>query len=141
MEKGINNICHSGVVERVERSVVYVRIMQQSACSGCHAKSLCTASESAGKLIEVEGCVGDFMVNDEVNVCAHTSQGYMAVMLAFVVPLLLVAAVLATVYAVSGSEIAGGVAGIAALVPYYIAMYLMRGRLKKKFVFTLSKIK
>ena len=50
MSESIN---HNGIIEKIDGGTVYVRIIQQSACSGCHAKSMCTASESKEKIIEV----------------------------------------------------------------------------------------
>ena len=39
MSESIN---HNGIIEKIDGGTVYVRIIQQSACSGCHAKSMCT---------------------------------------------------------------------------------------------------
>lgn len=139
MKKGIQ---HTGIIEKIERSVVYVRIVQQSACSACYAKSRCPASESSHKIIEVAGCQDEnFFVNEKVYVCASTSQGMKAVVLAFVIPLICIVISLGLSSLANVNEIVAGAIGLAVLIPYYAIIRLMHNRLKKKFVFTLSKIK
>ena len=83
MSESIN---HNGIIEKIDGGTVYVRIIQQSACSGCHAKSMCTASESKEKIIEVPDNSGKFHINEEVLLCGQSSLGLQAVLLAFVFP-------------------------------------------------------
>ncbi|MDR1408291.1 MAG: SoxR reducing system RseC family protein [Tannerella sp.] len=128
------------MIERTEPSVVYVRIIQQPACSGCHAKSLCPVSEHGEKIIEIEDRSGNFSVNEKVNIHVRLSQGMTAVLIAFVIPLALTVTALATAQAISGNELIAAAAGLCILIPYGAAIRLMRGKLKKKFAFTLSKI-
>ena len=87
MSESIN---HNGIIEKIDGGTVYVRIIQQSACSGCHAKSMCTASESKEKIIEVPDNSGKFHINEEVQLCGQSSLGLQAVLLAFVFPLIIV---------------------------------------------------
>ena len=134
------NIHHAGVVERVESGIVYVRIVQQSACAACHAKALCNASESKEKIIEVEDHSGAYEVGEQVTVWGQTSLGMQAVLLAFVVPLFIILVALIVGTELRWSETATGLSGLLLLVPYYYIMYRMRGRLKKRFVFRLAKI-
>ncbi|MDR1602468.1 MAG: SoxR reducing system RseC family protein [Tannerella sp.] len=135
------DIQHIGVIEKIEHSIVHVRIVQQSACGGCHANSFCPASDSSEKTIEIEDRSGNFSLNEEVRIVMQQSQGMNAVLLVFIVPLALVVSVLAAVGAVSGgNEIVAGLAGLSALIPYCGIIWLIRNKLKKKFVFTLSKI-
>lgn len=134
------NIHHTGVVERIESGVVYVRIVQQSACAACHAKSMCNASESKEKIIEIEDQSGAYTVGEQVTVWGQTSLGLQAVVLAFVVPLFILLAALVVGTELQWSETATGLSGLLLLVPYYYIMYRMRGRLKKRFVFKLAKI-
>ena len=79
MSESIN---HNGIIEKIDGGTVYVRIIQQSACSGCHAKSMCTASESKEKIIEVPDNSGKFHINEEVQLCGQSSLGLQAVLLA-----------------------------------------------------------
>jgi len=137
MSKGIQ---HTGVVERIEHARIFVRIVRQSACSGCHAKSVCTSADSKTMIIEIDDHSGKFEINEEVLVCGQCSTGMVAVWLAFGLPLLLLVSSAVAGTSLSGNEIIGGLAGLSILLPYYAILYLMRDRLKKKFVLSLSKI-
>ena len=87
MSESIN---HTGFVEKIDGDTVFVRITQQSACSGCHAQSMCSASEKKDKIIEVPDRSGRFHVNEVVIICGQNSMGLQAVLLAFVIPLVIV---------------------------------------------------
>lgn len=135
-----NGILHNGIIERIEYPFVFVRIVQQSACSGCHAKSLCTASESKVKTIQVEDHSGNYRVNEEVNLCGELKTGLKAVWIAFIIPLLLMVLFLLIGNVFTTNEIIGGLIGLLILLPYYGFIYSIRNKLKQKFIFTLSKI-
>lgn len=134
-------IDHSGTIERIEGSTIFVRIEQESACAGCHAKGLCSAGERKEKIIEVTtDNPNAYQVNEKVMVCAELSLGLQAVLLAFVFPLIIVvAAILAGNY-LHWDESTSGTVGLLMLIPYYIILYYFRERIKKKFVFTLKKL-
>lgn len=134
------DVLHNGVVERIEPPYVFVRILQQSACSGCHAKSLCTVAESSVKTIEIEDRSGSYHVDEEVYICGTYATGLRAVVLAFIVPLFLIIISLFLGNRLTGNEITGGLIGLLILFPYYGVLYLIRNKLKKKFIFSLSKI-
>lgn len=134
------SISHTGVVEKIENDIVFVRITQQSACSGCHAQSMCTASEKKDKIIEIPDRSGNFQVSEAVMICGQSTTGLLAVLLAFVIPLILVVAAIATGSALQWNETTSGLSGLLLLLPYYYLLYLNRDRLKRKFVFTLKKL-
>ena len=134
------SIQHTGFIEKIEHPRIYVRIVQQSACSECHAKSFCISSDSQIKTIEIEDHSGNFTLNEQVVICGSYAMGMQAVWLAFVLPLLLIVSLVATGTILFENELIGGLAGLSVLFPYYIILYLMRNKLKQKFVFTLSKI-
>ncbi|MBQ8531051.1 MAG: SoxR reducing system RseC family protein [Parabacteroides sp.] len=134
------NIHHNGIIEKIDGTTVYVRIIQRSACSGCHARNMCGVSESKEKIIEVQDYSGKFHLNEEVQICGTTSLGMQAVLLAFVLPLILVFATIAIGTSMQWKETTSGLTGLFLLVPYYCLLYLSRDLLKKKFVFTLKKL-
>lgn len=137
MSESIN---HKGIVERIEGHTVYVRIVQQSACSGCHAQSICSASEQKEKIIEITDSRGDYHVNEQVVICGETSLGLQAVWLAFVLPLLIVLAAIVAGHLNDWNETTSGLAGLILLSAYYLGLYSMREKLKKHFRFTLKKL-
>ncbi|MDH6341639.1 positive regulator of sigma E activity [Parabacteroides sp. PFB2-12] len=134
-----NTIRHNGIIERREGDIFFVRILQQSACAGCHARGVCGASESKEKVIEVSDRTGQFQVDDEVTITGQTSLGLQAVLLAFGLPVVLVIAAVAISLQLGLDETVSGLIGILLLIPYYVALYFMRDKLKRHFVFTLEK--
>lgn len=133
-------IHHIGIVARISQEAVFVRITQRSACSGCHAKSMCSASEQKKQIIEIPDHTGQYAVGEEVEVCGQTNLGMEAVVLAFVIPLILVVAGVAGGIYLGCDESVSGLISLLILVPYYGALYLFRDRLKKRFVFTVRKL-
>jgi len=133
-------IKHHGKIERIEKHRVFVRIEQKTACRDCHAGTVCLASDKKDKVIEVNDLSGSFALQEQVIVSVRPSMGLFAAFIAYVVPLLFVIiAIVAGIYA-SGSEAIGGVIGLSVLIPYYFILYLVRDKLKKRFIFSLSKI-
>lgn len=135
-----DTIQHNGKIEQITNDVVYVRIIQQSACSGCHAKNMCGASESKEKIIEIPDRSGNYTINENVLICGKSSLGLQAVLLAFVIPVLLVLFIIILGHALNWDEGLSALAGILFLVPYYSILYAMRDKLKKRFTFTLKKL-
>ena len=136
MSESIN---HNGIIEKIDGNAVFVRIIQQSACSGCHAQSMCSASEKKEKIIEVnDNNPGRFHVNEEVTLCSQSSLGLQAVFLAFVLPLIVVVAAIVAGSCLQWDETTSGLTGL--LLPYYCILYLMRDKLKRRFIFTLKKL-
>jgi sigma-E factor negative regulatory protein RseC len=133
-------IQHQGIVEKIEKHKVFVRIEQKAACSACHARSACLASDKKEKIIEIDDTSGMFTANEPVIVSAHSSAGLLAVLIAFAVPFVLVIIAFITGMNQSGNEAIGGPVGLSVLVPYYFILYIFRYKLKKKFVFSLSKV-
>lgn len=132
---------HSGIIAKIEGNLVYVRIVQQSACSDCHAKSMCTASDSQEKLIEVYDNSGEsYHVNDPVIVSVQSSLGLQAVLFAFVVPLFIIVLIIAAGTIIQLQEVLSALGGLISLILYYGILYLCRNKLRKKFVFSLKKL-
>ena len=125
MSESIN---HNGIIEKIDGG------------TGCHAKSMCTASESKEKIIEVPDNSGKFHINEEVQLCGQSSLGLQAVLLAFVFPLIIVFAAIVTGTSMQWEETTSGLTGLLLLVPYYCILYFLRDKLKKRFIFTLKKL-
>ncbi|MDR1456268.1 MAG: SoxR reducing system RseC family protein [Tannerella sp.] len=133
-------IQYTGTIERIVPPLVYVRIAPLLACSGCHAGSPCPAAGGKGRTVEVEDATGRFALHEEVVLQGRQSAGMQAVLLACALPAILVAVALGITFALTGDELTGAAAGLSVLFPYYGLLYLMRGKLNRKFVFTVSKI-
>ena len=133
-------IRHQGIVERIDNHKVFVRIEQKAACKDCHAGSVCLAADKKEKTIEVSDYSGSYTLQEEVIVSVRQFMGLYAAAMAYVIPLFLVILfVVAGVY-ISGSEAIGGIAGLSVLLPYYFILYLLQNKMKKRFIFSLSKM-
>ena len=138
----MSEIRHVGIIERKEGASVFVRITQKSACSGCHAKSVCAVSSDVkDKVIEVPSSEVSFVEKEQVMLCGQTSMGLKAVGLAFVIPLFLIIAVLIIVQLMGLNDVLGALLSIGILGVWYGIVYLLKDKLEKRFVFTIKKYK
>ena len=115
-----------------------VCIEQQSACSACHARSACLASDKKEKLIEVKGESRQFAPGEEVMVVAQSSSGMQAVALAFAVPFVLVVAAVFIGARLSGGD--DGIGGLAGLAVHYALLYAFREKIGRRFSFSVAKL-
>jgi sigma-E factor negative regulatory protein RseC len=129
-------ITHPGVINKVEGSKVYVKILAQSACSSCHAKGMCSVAEMEEKIVEVFNFdKRTFSTGEQVTVYMKKTLGNKAVMWAYILPFILVLATLLTMISLTGNEGLAGILAFLVLVPYYLTLYLLRDRMQKTFVF------
>lgn len=135
--KHIETISHEGIVESIGTGSCLVRILQASACSSCSARQLCRSSESKEKLIEVRGHYPTLQVGDSVTLTGSVRQGLRASVLAYIVPLILMVAVLFACSHLYGEGI-GALAALLVLALYYGLLYMMRDRLGKEFEFEIE---
>jgi sigma-E factor negative regulatory protein RseC len=136
-----NIIEHRGTVENINGSHIQVRIVQTSACSTCSIKGHCNASESKEKLIDVyDQNATDFHIGQNVMVMGTTSMGMQAVILAFGVPFIVLFITLYTTMQITDNELFSALVGLSSLIPYYIILYINKGRLRKKFSFDIKPI-
>lgn len=132
-------IRHEGIVESVAGNAACVRIVQTSACSACHAKSMCTAGETMAKQIHAE-MLEPMQVGDKVMVEVARKLGYKAVVWAFVIPLVLMGGTIALLGYWGIEEVWSGTIGLAVLIPYYGLLKCLDKRFEKEYRFTARKI-
>ncbi len=130
---------HQGIVTHVSGNKISVKILQQSACSSCHAKSACMAADSKEKIVDIVDYSGQYKMNDLVVIEGKKSVGYRAVWWAFVVPLIILVFTLFFAVSVWGwGETQAAVASVLALVPYYLVLYFFREKMADSFKFTIK---
>ena len=133
---------HLGEVIRIEGDVVAVRMTVNSACSACHAKGVCGASEQTDKIVEVETADASmYKVGDSVEVALlQRDMGSKSVILAYVVPFFVLTLALVGALLLGASE---GVAVLSALVGvalWYGVLYLVRDKVKNRIKFIIIKL-
>ncbi len=132
---------HSGVIAHINGNNIQVQIVQQSACSSCHAKGACSASDMDDKLIDVESSDTSLRVGDAVLLTGASSTGLQAVLLAFVIPFLLILIALFVLRSITANEAVSGTVALSLLIPYYIILSFFNKKLKSKFRFEVEKIR
>lgn len=129
---------HEGIINSVSGEHVSVRIVQQAACNGCKAKSLCTSSESKEKLIDVYEINAEdkYKVGDNVKVCGALSMGKQAVMYAFGLPLAIIVVLMPVALKVFGLNELLSVALVSVILAvYFLILYFNRDKMAKRFAF------
>ena len=116
-----------------------MQIIQESACSACHAKGVCTAADVKDKYIDVETDDKAYKVGDAVTIYGQTSMGLFAVLLAFVIPFMLILTVLFILKQYTDNETLSGTIALASLVPYFIILSFFNNKLKSKLKFQIKK--
>ena len=132
--KNTETISHEGIVTKITDDELEIKILTQSACAACHAKSACGMGEQAEKILTVpRPKEQDFALNQKVNVKMAIGQGNKAAVLAYLIPIILLLAVLFVCLGLGLSEGLSALISIVALIPYYIILYLRREKLRQKF--------
>ena len=137
--KNTETISHEGIVTKITDDELEIKILAQSACAACHAKSACGMGEQAEKILTVPRPKGqDFTINQKVNVKMAIGQGNKAAVLAYLIPIILLLVVLFVCLGLGLNEGLSALISIVALIPYYIVLYLRRDKLKKKFEYLIT---
>lgn len=130
---------HQGVIANISGNKLSVKILQQSACSACHAKGACMAADSKEKVVDVVDFSGRYRINDLVTIEGKESMGYKAILWAFVIPVLIVMLMLIVATSVwNFGEMKAAITSIIALVPYYALLYVLRDKMANTFKFTIK---
>jgi sigma-E factor negative regulatory protein RseC len=131
-----NEITHRGKIVEITPDFTTIEIIASSACSSCHAKSLCGMSEDQEKLIMLAtDPYAAHKVGDEVEVCTKMTMGLKAVWISYVIPLAVLMILILSLSGVFENEALRGLAAIAGVGVYYFVIWLFRDRLKNEFTF------
>ena len=131
-----NTIRHQGIVESINGHHIQVRIVQVSACATCSIKGHCTTADAKEKLIDVfTSQIKAYQPGDNVWVVGQLSMGWWAVILAFLIPLVLLVAVLFTAHALTGDDLSSVGLTLLVLAAYYLMLWLFRHKMSRKFAF------
>lgn len=135
-------IKHLGTVVEVRATLVGVRVEVNSACSGCHARSVCGVDESQERIIRVETPrAAEYKVGDSVEVALNReSMGTLSVVLSYIVPFFVLMIVLV---ATTLCGVAEGLTALLSLLSvglYYLGLWLVRDKIKGKIKFNITKL-
>ncbi|NQS88404.1 SoxR reducing system RseC family protein, partial [Patescibacteria group bacterium] len=83
-------IRHEGIIEEIDNQEITVRFLSNSACSECHAKSVCSVSDSPEKHVVIESSGYHYNTGDKVDIILARSLGFKALFLGYIFPFLTV---------------------------------------------------
>lgn len=134
-----NKIIHSGVIKSIGVDCLYVEIMQASACADCRVAGNCHASEAKVKVVDVY-CrdVARYHVGERIIVSTTSQVGLMAMLYAYLFPLMVLMTTLILVRICTRSDGWAALSALAILIPYYIVLYLFRERIKEQVHFNIE---
>ena len=144
-----NRISHSGVIQSIKDGCIKVQIVQTSACAACKVASHCrstlshgsskNAAESKLKLVDVLGAdTKKYEVGQQVTVWASKDVANQALLLGFGAPFLILICVLMVALKLTDNEGVAALTALGSLVPYYVALWLMRGKIQQRISFNLE---
>ena len=137
-----SNICREGIVRAVNGDDISVEIIVSSACSGCHAKSICIPSDRRKEIITVKNTRHEeYRVGETVELLLETSAGNKAVILAYVLPLLVLMALLFGCYALTHHELLSVGISVLGVVVYYLVLKSFSKGMEKKIEFGVRKMR
>jgi positive regulator of sigma E activity len=132
-------VTHEGIVEKISGSMVRVKFVAHSACSACHAKGVCSISNSDEKFVDVTYGSPGLSAGDHVEVILEQNQGFKAVWYGYGLPLLILLAVIFTLYGITGRDAFSALIGLGSLLPYYLIIYLLRKKITRSIQFKLRR--
>jgi positive regulator of sigma E activity len=134
------SIEHKGRIDSIDENKINVSFLALSGCASCHAKGVCTASDMQEKSVEVYDFSNQYSVGEEVNVTLKQSLGFRALLLGYVLPFTIVLFILIILTIITKNEAISGIGALLVLVPYYLGLFLLKDKIRKKFTFKINKI-
>ena len=134
-------IKHEGIIESIDEQGVKVRFLSSTACAGCHAKGVCSVSDSPEKHVVIESPDCQVTPGEKVDIILTRSLGFKALLLGYILPFLAVLFTLIIVITITHREGLAGITALLILVPYYLLLKAFDHRISKEFVFKLGKDK
>ena len=131
---------HDATIVAIGSNNLTVSLKRSGACAACHAAANCLASEGREMLVNVPVAdVAAYSVGEQVSVELAPHAATHAIVTAFLLPLVAMTLVLAIVVKVTGSELAGALSALAALVASWLLTRLLHRRVEKQLQFRINK--
>ena len=125
---------HDGIVTAVKKDLVTVQIEAVSACATCAAHAHCGFAESKDKTLEVPAADWQqYSEGQPVTVHIDESRGLLAVWIAYVLPAVLMLAVIIGLSLAHMPEWVVVLAAFAVLGLYILILYLRRRKVESRF--------
>ena len=130
---------HIGIIQKIDGFNIQVSFSVQPACSGCHAKNVCSIAGMEQKSVHIIQ-TGNFRIGEQVMVILKKSLGYKALLLGYLIPFIIVLLFLVLFTILLNNELLAGLYSLLVLIPYYMVLYLFRENIRKEFSFIIRKL-
>lgn len=132
--------CKEGIVTEIASDHVIVRMVRSSACSGCHAKGVCHSGDAKEELLTVTSYPRGLAVGEKVRILFSDSKGLVAVVYAFVIPLIFIVAGVTLMSYLGTSELSMLLVLLLFMVGYYLILSFFKKRFVKAFQIKIERI-
>jgi positive regulator of sigma E activity len=130
-------IIHDAIVRSINENSVTVTLLNNDCCSGCQSEKVCGIAGKEVKTIKIPGKF-QLIPGNKVTVIMKLSDGYLALFLGYLLPLLIFLSFLVVLNALSVSELYSGLIALGTLIPYYLIFSLFRKSINTRFSFNLK---
>ncbi|MBD5200548.1 MAG: SoxR reducing system RseC family protein [Bacteroidales bacterium] len=136
-EDVIDHISHRAVVTAVDASAakVSVSIIDAGECDACPAARLCSAANSRDSLTITTQDAASFRPGENVEIRGTEQMHRKAIFLATLFPCIILVAVMAAVFILTGSQGIAAVTGLAAMLLFFLILFLCRNKIAHEFQF------
>ena len=136
MKGATDTIRHLGTITAIEGNILHVKMLQNSACTGCHAAKLCQSSETKEKEVDVRTSdASRYAVGQKVMLLGSVRQGLKATVWAYMIPVVVLVVVMLSCTKCGLSEVACAMASLGAVAAYFFGLYLFRDGFTDRFSF------
>ena len=97
-------------------------------------------SDMKEKEVEIDNWKGTYARGEFVEVIASESQGFRALFVAYILPLIILLFTLIILLQTTGNESLAALAALGILVPYYGILYLLKEKIKQTLNFSIRKL-
>ncbi len=135
-----NNICHNGIIQKIDEKFIYVMIVAKSACSSCHTQAMCSMTEMKEKVIEIKkDHPTKYKIGDQVDVIMSQSMGTRAVVLGYLLPFICMMITMLTTFNLTNNEALTALFTIGILIVYYLLLFAFKKQIGKHFSFHIQR--
>jgi sigma-E factor negative regulatory protein RseC len=133
-------IIHEGIVQEVQNDHIIVQFISHPACSSCLVRNHCSLSDAEVRNLEVPASGKSYTTGEKVLITLGQSQGFRAVFLGYFLPFILLIMILIILLELTHNEVISGLISLSCLVPYYLILWMMKGRVSESFKFRVLKV-
>ena len=139
--KQVAQMEHKGIVAFVERDFVRVLVTVNEACGGCSARSSCAMGMGEKREITIYTAdASNYSIGENVIVSAHRSIGFMAVVLCYIVPLVVLISAIVIANAYGCADAISALVALGATALYFAILAVFHKHISKKVTFKIHKL-